>query len=291
MLRELVITECPRDGIQGLPVFIPTQTKADYINVLLKVGFDIIDFGSFVSPKAIPQLRDTAEVLNKLDLSDTRTELMAIVANQKGAETAASFEEIGYLAFPFSISPAFLKLNINASIDQCLKIMDHCQNLCDKKNKKVKVYLTMAFGNPYGDKSNPDIVYHWSEEMHKRGISYVTLSDITGVSDKDLIKTIYDGIIPDFSSIEFGFHLHTTADSWYDKVDAAWQSGCRSFDAVINGMGGCPMTNYELVGNLNTINLLEYFDKQKAVTKIDKTAFNFAINENQRLIIPFTITK
>jgi hydroxymethylglutaryl-CoA lyase len=289
MLRELVITECPRDGIQGLPVFIPTQTKADYINILLKVGFDIIDFGSFVSAKAIPQLKDTAEVLRKLNFSVSKTLLMAIIGNHKGAEVAASFDEIGFLAFPFSISPTFLKLNINASQDQGLKIMDDCQNLCAKRNKKLKVYLTMAFGNPYGDKSNPDIVYHWVEEMHKRGINFVTLSDITGVSDKNLIKTIYSGIIPDFPDIEFGFHLHTTTDSWFDKVDAAWQSGCRSFDAVINGMGGCPMTNYEMVGNLNTIHLLEYFERQKTGTKIDKNAFEFAIKENQRLLIPFTI--
>jgi hydroxymethylglutaryl-CoA lyase len=289
MLRELVITECPRDGIQGLPVFIPTQTKADYINILLKVGFDIIDFGSFVSSKAIPQLKDTAEVLRKLNFSGSKTDLMAIIGNQKGAEMAGSYDEIGYIAFPFSISPTFLKLNINASIDQGLKIIDDCQNLCAKTNKKLKVYLTMAFGNPYGDKSNPGIVYRWVEEMHKRGISHVTLSDITGVSDKDLIKTIYSGIIPDFPEIEFGFHLHTTAHSWFDKVDAAWQSGCRSFDAVINGMGGCPMTSYEMVGNLNTINLLEYFKKQKTDTKIDKTAFELAIKKNKRLIMPFTI--
>lgn len=287
MLRNLVITECPRDGIQGLPVFIPTQIKADYINELLKVGFDIIDFGSFVSPKTIPQLRDTAEVLSKLDLSDTNTALMAIIANQKGADIAASYEEIGYLAFPFSISPTFLKLNINASFDQGLKIIEYSHNICDKANKKFKVYLTMAFGNPYGDKSNPDIVYQWVEEMQKMGIGFVTLSDITGVSDKDLIKTIYDGIINDFPSIEFGFHLHTTADSWYDKLDAAYKSGCRSFDAVINGMGGCPMTNYEMVGNLNTVDLLKYFEPQQTLNKIDKTAFDFAVNENRRLLGPY----
>jgi hydroxymethylglutaryl-CoA lyase len=287
MLEKLVITECPRDGIQGLPAFIPTQTKADYINVLLNVGFDIIDFGSFVSQKAIPQLKDSAEVLDKLDLSCTKTALMAIIANQKGVEIASGFEKISYLAFPFSISPTFLKLNINANFDQGLKIIDFSQNICDKTNKKLKVYLTMAFGNPYGDKSNPDIVYQWVEEMQKMGIHYITLSDITGVSNKEIIKTIYDGIINDFPSIEFGFHLHTTAGSWFDKVDAAYQSGCRSFDAVINGMGGCPMTNYEMVGNLNTIDLLNYFEKQKVNTIIDKKAFDFAVQENLRLIKPY----
>lgn len=287
MLRNLVITECPRDGIQGLPVFIPTQTKADYINALLNVGFDIIDFGSFVSSKAIPQLSDTAEVLKKLDLSDTKTALMAIVANQKGADTAAAFDEIEYLAIPFSASSTFLKLNINASFDQGLKIIDFTQNLCDKRNKKLKVYITMAFGNPYRDKSNPDIVFRWVEVLQKMGLKYITLSDITGVSHKELIKTIYDGIINEFQAIEFGFHLHTTADSWFEKVDAAYQSGCRSFDAVINGIGGCPMTNYEMVGNLNTMNLLDYLDQQQAITKIDKTVWNFAVKENRRLIGPF----
>ena len=284
MLKNLVITECPRDGIQGLPVFIPTQTKADYVNALLQVGFDIIDFGSFVSAKSIPQLRDTAEVLQKLDLSGTNTALMAIIANQKGAETASAFEEISYLAMPFSISPTFLKLNINAGFDQALKIIDFSLNLCDKTRKKLKVYLTMAFGNPYGDKSNPDIVFHWVEVLHKMGINYITLSDITGVSDKHLIKTIYEGIINEFTAIEFGFHLHTTADKWYDRVDAAFGSGCRSFDAVINGMGGCPMTNYEMLGNLNSLNLLQYFEQQNITTKIDKTAFDFAVKENSRLI-------
>jgi len=287
MLRNLVITECPRDGIQGLPVFIPTQTKAGYINSLLKVGFDVIDFGSFVSPKSIPQLRDTSEVLQKLDLSDTKTALMAIVANQKGAEAAAAFDEIDYLAIPFSTSSTFLKLNINANFDQGLKIIDYTQTLCDKRNKKLKVYLTMAFGNPYGDRSNPDIVFHWVGVLQKMGINFITLSDITGVSNKELIKTIYDAIIKEFQTVEFGFHLHTTANSWFDKVDAAYQSGCRSFDAVINGMGGCPMTNYEMVGNLNTIDLLNYLEKQQAVTKIDKAAFNFAVQENIRLIRPF----
>jgi hydroxymethylglutaryl-CoA lyase len=284
MLNKLVITECPRDGIQGLPVFIPTQTKADYINSLLKVGFDIIDFGSFVSSKAIPQLSDTAEVLKKLDLSDTNTELMAIVANQKGADTAASFEEIDYLAIPFSASSTFLKLNINASFDQGLKLIDYTQSLCDKRNKKQKVYITMAFGNPYGDKSNPDVVFHWVEVLQKMGMNYITLSDITGVSHKELIKIIYDVIINEFPTIEFGFHLHTIAESWFDKLDAAYQSGCRSFDSVINGMGGCPMTNYEMVGNLNTINLLDYLENQKLTTKIDKTAFDFIVQENQRLL-------
>lgn len=283
----MVITECPRDGIQGLPVFIPTQTKADYINALLNVGFDIIDFGSFVSSKAIPQLSDTAEVLKKLDLSDTKTALMAIVANQKGSDIAAAFDEIEYLAFPFSASSTFLKLNINASFNQALKIIDFTQNLCDKRNKKLKVYITMAFGNPYNDKSNPDIVFRWVEVLQKMGLKYITLSDITGVSHKDLINTIYDGIINEFQTIEFGFHLHTTADSWFEKVDAAYQSGCRSFDAVINGMGGCPMTNYEMVGNLNTMNLLDYLDQQQAITKIDKTALDFAVKENRRLIGPF----
>jgi hydroxymethylglutaryl-CoA lyase len=288
MLNKLVITECPRDGIQGLPVFIPTQTKADYINSLLKVGFDIIDFGSFVSSKAIPQLSDTAEVLKKLDLSDTNTELMAIVANQKGADTAASFEEIDYLAIPFSASSTFLKLNINASFDQGLKFIDTTQSLCDKRKKKLKVYITMAFGNPYGDKSNPDVVFRWVEVLQKMGMNYITLSDITGVSHKELIKIIYDVIINEFPTIEFGFHLHTTAESWFDKLDAAYQSGCRSFDSVINGMGGCPMTNYEMVGNLNTINLLDYLDKQQVETKIDKTGFDLAVKENINLIRPFT---
>ena len=212
---------------------------------------------------------------------------MALTGNIKGALNASAFDEITFLGFPFSISPTFLKLNINAGFDKALRIIDEINNLCVKRNKKLKVYLAMAFGNPYGDESNPEIVLKWTEVLNKAGIKYITLSDITGVSNKDIITTIYSGLFNDFKNIEFGFHLHTSSESWYDKVGAAWKSGCRSFDSVINGMGGCPTTGYELVGNLNTINLINYFDEQKIKTSIDKTALDNAVRKNTELIMPF----
>lgn len=280
---SLVITESPRDAMQGLQKYIPAQIKADYINRLLKVGFDIIDAGSFVSEKSIPQLKDTAEVLSKLDLSDTQTKIMILVANAKGIETAVNHEEISWLAFPFSLSPTFLKLNINADIQQGIKLIESALTSCDKCKKRLKVYLTMAFGNPYNDNYSPEMVIESVAKLHSLGIKHITLSDITGVANKFLISRIYSMLISAFPAIEFGLHLHTTPDTYYEKVDAAYSSGCLSFDAVINGMGGCPMTGYELVSNLNTIDLMGYCNKNTIETNINKDAMIEALKMNGEL--------
>ena len=281
--NNVVITECPRDGIQGLKTFIPTQTKADYINSLLNIGFDIIDFGSFVSEKTIPQLKDTSEVLEKLNLSSSKSDLMVLIANLKGAEIAVNSDKITYLSFPFSVSPTFLKLNINANFEQALTTIDKINNLCIKNNKKLKVYLTMAFGNPYGDECNTDIIMNWVNMINNLGIKYITLSDVTGVSSIKSINDAYSQLITNFSSIEIGLHLHTKPDEWYDKLDIAYKNGCRSFDAVINGMGGCPMTNYEMVGNLDTENLISYLEEKQIKHNIDLVTFEKSRGKNKVL--------
>lgn len=280
---SLVITESPRDAIQGLHNYIPVQVKADYINCLLKIGFDIIDAGSFVSGKSIPQLKDTAEVLQKLDLTDTHTKIMILVANARGIETAVSHDKISWLAFPYSVSPTFLKLNINADFQQGISLIESATNSCLKHNKSLKVYLTMAFGNPYNDIYDTQIVFESVAKLHSIGIRYITLSDITGVANKVLISQVYSHLISAFPDIEFGLHLHTTPDTYYEKVEAAYKSGCISYDAVINGMGGCPMTGYELVSNLNTIDLMGYCNKNNIETKINKNAMIEALKMNSEL--------
>lgn len=271
------LIECPRDAMQGLHDFIPTATKAAYINQLLKVGFDTIDFGSFVSPKAIPQLRDTAEVLNLLDLSTTKSKLLAIIANTRGAEDAVNFEEINYLGFPFSISETFQQRNTNSSIEQSLKTVEDIQNLCVKHNKELVVYISMAFGNPYGDLWNSEIVIDWTKKLADLGIEIIALSDTIGVSNKENISYLFKNIIPEFATVEIGAHLHTTPTTWYEKVDAAYQNGCRRFDGAIKGFGGCPMATDKLTGNMPTENLISYFTENQINTTINQEEFNTAL--------------
>lgn len=259
--------------MQGLTRFIPTKDKAKYINALLKVGFDTIDFGSFVSPKAIPQLRDTAEVLKLLDLSNTKSKLLAIVSNKRGGEDAARFDEITYLGFPFSISPTFLKRNIKSTIEKSVETVDQLLSICDKANKELVVYISMAFGNPYGDMWNCDIVANWVDVLYNRGVHIIPLSDTIGISTKKDINCLYSALVPEFPDIEFGFHLHTTMRHWYKKINAAFINGCKRFDTVINGLGGCPMAENKLVGNLRTSNLLEYFEINFVPIEIDEKAF------------------
>ena len=268
------IIECPRDAMQGLHDFIPTNIKADYINQLLKVGFDTIDFGSFVSPKAIPQLKDTAEVLNQLDLSSTKSNLLAIVANQRGAIDACNFEEINYLGFPFSISETFQQRNTNSSIIESLTRVEDIQNMCIKHKKQLVVYISMAFGNPYGDKWNSDIVIEWTKKLSELGIKIIALSDTTGVSNPDNISYLFSNIIPEFSTIEIGAHLHTTPTTWEEKVSAAYNNGCMRFDGAIKGLGGCPMATDDLTGNMPTENLINYFDQNNIITNLNQEAFN-----------------
>jgi hydroxymethylglutaryl-CoA lyase len=253
------IVECPRDAMQGIKQLIPTELKAKYINTLLKVGFDTIDFGSFVSPKAIPQLVDTAEVLKQLDLSNTKSKLLAIVANQRGAQDACNFEEINYLGFPFSISETFQQRNANSSIAESLIRVEEIQTLCLKHKKELVVYISMAFGNPYGDLWNSDIVMNWTKKLSDLGIKIIALSDTIGVSNPENINYLFSNIIPEFKNVEIGAHLHSTKEKATEKIDAAYKSGCKRFDVAIHGFGGCPMAADDLTGNLATEDLESYF--------------------------------
>ena len=275
-MNKIKIIESPRDAMQGLTRFIPTHDKARYINALLKVGFDTIDFGSFVSPKAIPQLKDTAEVLSKLDLSNSDTKLLVIIGNQRGAETATQYDEIQYLGYPFSISPTFLKRNINSTIEKSVNTVSELLNICNKSKKELVVYISMAFGNPYGDQWNPDIVADWVYRLHKMGVKIMPLSDTVGISTKKNIGLLFSSLVPEFPEVEFGFHLHTTIRHWYRKINAAFINGCKRFDTVINGLGGCPMAENRLVGNLRTSNLLEYFEINYVPIEINEEAFEEA---------------
>ena len=268
------LIECPRDAMQGLHEFIPTKTKATYINQLLKVGFDTIDFGSFVSPKAIPQLKDTAEVLSHLDLSSTKSKLLSIVANERGAIDACSFAEIDYLGFPFSISETFQQRNTNSSIAESLIRVADIQNLCVKHKKKLVVYISMAFGNPYGDLWNSDIVIEWTKKLANLGIEIIALSDTTGVSTPENISYLFSNTIPEFSNLEIGAHLHTTPTTWEEKVKAAHKSGCIRFDGAIKGFGGCPMATDALTGNMATENLIQYFTNEKTSLDLNLNEFN-----------------
>lgn len=271
------LIECPRDAMQGLHDFIPTATKAAYINQLLKVGFDTIDFGSFVSPKAIPQMRDTADVLNQLDLSSTKSKLLAIIANTRGAEDAVKFNEISYLGFPFSISETFQQRNTNSSIEQSLKSVEEIQTLCVNNNKKLVVYISMAFGNPYGDVWNSEIVLDWTKKLANLGIEIIALSDTIGVSNPENISYLFKNIVPEFTNVEIGAHLHTTPTTWHEKVDAAYKNGCLRFDGAIKGFGGCPMATDKLTGNMPTENLISYFTENQINTTINQENFNSAL--------------
>lgn len=256
------LIECPRDAMQGLHDFIPTDLKAAYINLLLQVGFDTIDFGSFVSPKAIPQLRDTAEVLSQLDLSNTKTKLLAIVANLRGVEEAIKHQSINYLGFPFSISETFQQRNTNSSIAQSLNTVEEMLNLCEQSNKTAVVYLSMGFGNPYGDEWNVEIVEKWTNELVKRGVKILSLADTTGVSTPDKIKTILPPLIKKYPQTEIGIHLHSTPFTRLEKIDAAYEAGCLRFDSALKGFGGCPMASDDLTGNMATEDLINYLQNK-----------------------------
>ncbi len=267
------IIECPRDAMQGIKQFIPTQIKANYINSLLQVGFDTIDFGSFVSPKAIPQMRDTAEVLSKLNLSNTQSKLLAIVANVRGANDASQFKEIDYLGYPFSISENFQMRNTSKTITESIVILEEILNIAVKTNKEVVAYLSMGFGNPYGDPWNVDIVANWTEKLSNMGVKILSLSDTIGSSTPKIIDHLFSNLIPLYPQIEFGAHLHTTPTAWHEKVHAAYKAGCSRFDGAIKGYGGCPMAKDELTGNMPTEKLLEYFNTQKIELQLDQESF------------------
>ena len=274
------VVECPRDAMQGIKSFIPTEKKAEYINMLLKVGFHTIDFGSFVSPKAIPQMRDTAAVLSKLNLDDTSSKLLAIVANSRGAEEASSFDEIQYLGYPFSVSETFQQRNTNRSIEDSLVLVEEMQNLCVSRNKNLVVYLSMAFGNPYGESWDVDIVAKWSEVLANMGIKTLALSDTIGVSSKETITSLFSQLIPEFQEVTFGAHLHTTPQTWKEKVLAAYQAGCTRFDTAIQGFGGCPMAKDDLTGNMPTEKLLSFLNEHKEDAGLNALAFESAFNKS-----------
>lgn len=278
-MKQVKIIECPRDAMQGIKTFIPTDAKVRYINALLKVGFDTIDFGSFVSPKAIPQMQDTAKVLSKLDLSNTQSKLLAIVANVRGAEDAVQFEEINYLGYPFSISENFQMRNTSQTIDQSIKTLDVILSLSAKNKKEVVAYLSMGFGNPYGDPWNAEIVANWTEKLSNMGVKILSLSDTIGSSKPEVITYLFSHLISAYPKIEFGAHLHTTPSTWYEKVNAAYKAGCLRFDGAIKGYGGCPMAKDDLTGNMPTEKLISYFNAQKADTKISAMSFEAAYNE------------
>ena len=272
-MKNVKLIECPRDAMQGWANWIPTEKKIEYLNQLLKVGFDTLDFGSFVSPKAIPQMADTALVYDALELDNTDTKLLAIIANVRGAESAISFEKIQYLGFPFSISETFQQRNTNSSILEAFKTVETIQNLCQKANKQLVVYFSMGFGNPYGDVFNAEIVSNWAEKMSHLGIKIIALSDTVGVADNHTITELFKELIPTYPTIEFGSHFHATNDNWQIKIQSAYEAGCRRFDGAIGGFGGCPMAEDDLVGNINTQNMMQYFDNQGVELGINKIEF------------------
>lgn len=286
-MEKVKIIECPRDAMQGIKPFIPTQRKVDYIQALLRVGFDTVDFGSFVSPKAIPQMVDTAAVLAQLDLSQTTSKLLAIIANTQGAELASSHKEIQYLGFPFSISENFQMRNTHKTIAESLITLQEILEIADKSNKEVVTYISMGFGNPYGDPWNIEIVSEWTEKLANMGVKILSLSDTVGSSTPEVIDYLFSNLISKYPNIEFGAHLHTTPDKWHEKVDAAYKAGCRRFDGAIQGFGGCPMAKDDLTGNMPTEKMLSYFTQQKAETNASPMSFESAYNVASRLFGEF----
>lgn len=279
MNTKVKIIECPRDAMQGIKDWIPTDEKVQYIQSLLRCGFDTIDVGSFVSPKAIPQMQDSAEVLYKLDLSKTESKLLSIVANVRGATEAVKHEMIDYLGYPFSISENFQMRNTHKTIAQSVEILKEILELAHTNDKQVVVYISMGFGNPYGDPWNVDIVGQWTEKLSAMGVKILSLSDTVGTSNPENINYLFSNLIPKYPDIEFGAHLHTTPTTWHEKVDAAYNAGCRRFDGAIQGFGGCPMAKDELTGNMPTEKLISYFASVKATDNINTMSFESSYNE------------
>ncbi len=271
------IIECPRDAMQGLADFIPTKKKILYINRLLEVGFDTIDFGSFVSPKAIPQLRDTAEVLSQLNVTSSKSKLLAIVANTRGAQQASEYETISYLGFPLSISETFQQRNTNKSISKALNSIQEIQLICERKNKILVTYISMGFGNPYGDLYDVEVVEKFTDVLNSLGIKIISLADTIGVSKPEQITYLFKKLTKNFPSVEFGVHLHSTPSTALEKIEAAYNSGCQRFDGAIKGFGGCPMAEDELVGNLATETVLMFLDSKGSTPQIDRNAFTEAL--------------
>ncbi len=272
MDEKIKLIECPRDAMQGWKNFISTENKIQYINSLLKVGFDTVDFGSFVSPKLIPQMADTKEVIKHLKLGTSQTKLLAIIANERGAEDAVQYDEIFYLGFPFSISETFQQKNTNSSIEESLQRVEKISMLCDKRRKQLVIYLSMAFGNPYNDEYNKEILFHWADEMVKRNIKIISLADTVGVATAEQISFACNALIPKYKNVEFGVHLHSTQKNRKEKLEAAVKAGCLRFDGALKGIGGCPMAQDELIGNMDTVFMIDYFKQKKLLNKINEDA-------------------
>ena len=271
------LVECPRDAMQGLHDFVPTELKAEYLNLLLQVGFDTLDFGSFVSPKAIPQMADTAEVLAQLDLSNTATKLLAIVANLKGVENAIKYEAVDYLGFPFSISETFQQRNTNSSIAQSLNTVEEMLSLCDKNNKKAVVYLSMGFGNLYGDEWNYEIVEKWADVLVGKGVAILSLADTVGVSTPEKIESILPKLISKFKNTEIGIHLHSTPAERFEKIEAAYRSGVKRIDSALKGFGGCPMAADDLTGNIATEDVIAFLNSKGENINLNMNKWNEAM--------------
>jgi len=280
---KLKLIECPRDAMQGIKDFIPTEVKATYINQLLKVGFDTIDVGSFVSPKAIPQMKDSSDLIPLLKLDSDSSKLSVIVANRRGAHDAVEYDEVTYLGYPFSISETFQIRNTNATIEESLQRVADIQAIALKNNKELLIYISMAFGNPYGDIWNVEIAEMYVERLRSMGISRFSLSDTIGVSTPKSISYLFENLIPLFPDAHFNAHLHTTPDKWEEKIHAAYKAGCRSFDGAIKGYGGCPMAKDELTGNMPMENMISYFDKHNITTGLDMEAFRIAMKASDKV--------
>ena len=272
MNNLIKLIECPRDAMQGWKNFIPTDKKIEYINSLLNVGFDTIDFGSFVSAKAIPQMADTAEVVRSLKSGVGHTKLLSIVANLRGAEEASVFDQITYLGFPFSVSETFQQRNTNSSIEESLKRVEEIQNLCINKSKKLVIYISMAFGNPYNDLYDEDIVFNWVEKLVELDIEIISLADTVGVAIPEQVYDMTSYLVESLPATEIGVHLHSTSENWHQKLEAATKAGCKRFDGALKGIGGCPMANDDLVGNMNTEWMVSYFEKNNIATGLNKEA-------------------
>lgn len=286
-MDKIKLIECPRDAMQGIKTFIPTEKKIQYIQALLRCGFDTIDFGSFVSPKAIPQMADTPQVLAGLDLSNTTSKLLAIIANTRGAQDASQHPEIHYLGYPFSISENFQMRNTHKTIAESVATLGEILEIADATNKEVVAYLSMGFGNPYGDPWNVEIVGDWTEKLSGMGVKILSLSDTIGSSTPEVIDYLFSNLIPRYPKIEFGAHLHTTPTLWHEKVEAAYLAGCKRFDGAIQGFGGCPMAKDELTGNMPTERLVSYFNAKKCDTNVKMASFESSYNEATKVFTTY----
>ena len=276
--RKIKLVECPRDAMQGWKNFIPTEKKIQYINSLLQVGFDTIDFGSFVSPKAIPQMSDTKELVGSLQLAESSTKLLAIVANVRGAEEASVYDQISYLGFPFSVSETFQQRNINSSIDESLKRVEEIQDICLKRTKQLVIYISMGFGNPYGDPYSEEIVFDWVNKIARLGVQTISLADTVGLAKPEQVFSITKYLVESLAEVEIGVHLHSRPDNWKEKLEAAINAGCKRFDGALKGIGGCPMANDELVGNMNTEWMISYFKERNLLNGLNEEALEKSLH-------------